>query len=119
MASSHAVLLDARLSRATSGQPRRNTKPAIASTDWLSPRISRTRHSAKPHALAQFLSDFKVARHRHSRARSNEIIDGKAKLPNGALSFRLTGLEGQRHFCDAAGDVETLATLEAERLQRD
>jgi hypothetical protein len=37
----------------------------------------------------------------------------------GALSFRLTGLEGQRHFCDAAGDVEALATFEAERLQRD
>ena len=48
-----------------------------------------------------------------------EIIDGKAKLPMGALSFRLTGLKGQRHFCDAAGDVETFVTLDAERLQRD
>jgi len=37
----------------------------------------------------------------------------------GALSFRLAGLEGQRHFCDAAGNVETLAAFEAERLQRD
>jgi hypothetical protein len=31
----------------------------------------------------------------------------------------LTRLEGQRHFCDAAGDVETPATFDAERLQRD
>jgi hypothetical protein len=30
----------------------------------------------------------------------------------------LTRLEGQRHFCDAAGDVETPATFDAERLQR-
>ena len=31
----------------------------------------------------------------------------------------LTRLEGQCHFCDAAGDIETLATFDAERLQRD
>jgi len=30
----------------------------------------------------------------------------------------LTRLKGQCHFCDAAGDVETLATFDAERLQR-
>jgi hypothetical protein len=112
-------LLGARLSRATSRQPRRNTSQRLHQQTGLAPRISRTRPSVEPHAVAQFLSDFKVARHRHSGAQSNEIIDGKAKLPNGALSFRLTGLEGQCHFCDAAGDVETLATFEAQRLQRD
>ena len=31
--------------------------------------------------------------------------------------FFLTRLKGQCHFCDAAGDVETLATFDAERLQ--
>jgi hypothetical protein len=36
----------------------------------------------------------------------------------GVPSFNLTRLEAQRHFCDAAGDVETLATFHAERLQR-
>jgi hypothetical protein len=51
--------------------------------------------------------------------RSNEIIDGKAELTNGRALLRLAGLEGQRHFCDAAGNVETLAAFEAERLQRD
>lgn len=119
MASSHAVLLGARLSRATSGQPRRNTKPAIASTDWLSPRISRTRHSAKPHALASSSPISKShATDIAGRDRMKSSV-GRLSCPMGALSFRLTGLEGQRHFCDAAGDVETLATLEAERLQRD
>jgi hypothetical protein len=36
----------------------------------------------------------------------------------GGPSFSLTRLEAQRHFCNAAGDVETLATFDAERLQR-
>jgi hypothetical protein len=44
---------------------------------------------------------------------------GRLSCPMGALSFRLTGLEGQCHFCDAAGDVKTLAAFDAERLQRD
>jgi len=35
-----------------------------------------------------------------------------------ALSLHPTRLEAQRHFCDAAGDIETLATFDAERLQR-
>ena len=37
----------------------------------------------------------------------------------GLLSFPLTWLEGQRQFGDAAGDVETPVTFDAERLQRD
>ena len=37
----------------------------------------------------------------------------------GVLSFPLTWLEGQRQFGDAAGDVESPVTFDAERLQRD
>jgi len=40
-----------------------------------------------------------------------------ARKPQGGVVF-LTRLKGQCHFCDAAGDVETLATFDAERLQR-
>jgi hypothetical protein len=33
-----------------------------------------------------------------------------------ARLFTLTRLEAERHFCNAAGDVETLAAFDAERL---
>ena len=119
MALSHAVCsaLDYREQRL--GNRAAMAKPAIASTDWLSPRISRTSRSAEPHALAQFLPDFRVAyTDKAGRDRMKSSM-GKLSCPMAALSFRLTGLEGQRHFCDAAGDVDTFVTLDAERLQRD
>ena len=94
------------------------TKPAIASTDWLSPRIKWDKTRCRAHALAQFPSDFGVAH--TDAAEPNEIIDGKLSRPMGAHSFLLlTGLEVQCHCCDATGDVDTLVTFDAERLQRD
>jgi hypothetical protein len=52
----------------------------------------------------------------HSLARPDRL-DMAPRV--GALSFPLTWLEGQRQFGDAAGDVETPVTFDAERLQRD
>jgi hypothetical protein len=49
---------------------------------------------------------------------SSALSDIHHSQENDREKLFLTRLEGQCHFCDATGDVETLATFDAERLKR-
>src|SRR6516164_7285164 len=80
------------------------------------PSISTCRPASSRGAFLHEANPFRPASRNH--VAGYERCPPFARKPQGGAVF-LTRLKGQCHFCDAASDVETLATFDAERLQRD